>query len=154
MSVNYDPNVDFSVFKTFKLRPASVESNRPELDNPLFEKMMERAIESALEAKGLTEADNLPGLFVDYRITNNEISTSRPGTQIPAGPGWRGRGTTTGPQPVRFTEGTLVIDLTRPGDPAPVWRGVYRDDESTGSKLVQKLPADARKLLAKYPPKK
>jgi hypothetical protein len=31
---------------------------------------------------------------------------------------------------------------------------VYRDDESTGSKLVQKLPEDAKKLLARYPPKK
>jgi hypothetical protein len=32
----------------------------------------------------------------------------------------------------------------------PVWRGVYRDDEMTGSKLFRKLPEDARKLIAKY----
>jgi uncharacterized protein DUF4136 len=154
MSVNFDPDVDFSRFKTFKVRERLIKSSRPELDNPLLEKMLERAIESALEAKGLTESDNLPGLFVDFRITNEDISTSRPGTPMTTGAGGRGQRISTGPQPVRFTEGTLVIDLVRPGDPAPVWRGVYRDDENTGSKLVQKLPEDAKKLLAKYPPKK
>ena len=56
-----------------------------------------------------------------------------------------------GPQPVRFTEGTLVIDLVRPGGPNPVWRGVYRDEESTGSKLMLKLPEDAKKLIDRYP---
>ena len=154
MSVNFDPAVDFSRFKTFKVRERTIDSTRPELKNPLMEKMLERAIEAVLEAKGLTESDNLPGLFVDFRITNADISSSRPGTPMTTGPSGRGQRISTGPQPVRFTEGTLVIDLVRPGDPVPVWRGVYRDDENTGSKLVQKLPEDAKKLLAKYPPKK
>jgi hypothetical protein len=44
-----------------------------------------------------------------------------------------------------------VIDMKRPGDRDPVWRGVYRDDEQTGSKLVQKLPNDAKKLIERYP---
>jgi hypothetical protein len=155
MSVNFDPAVDFSQFKTFAVRMATIQSARPELDNPLFKKMLERAIESALAANGLTETGSSPGLFVDYRITNEDISSSRPGTPLLVGPGGRGRaGVSTGPQPVRFTEGTLVIDLSRPGDATPIWRGVYRDDESTGSKLVQKLPEDAKKLLARYPPKK
>ncbi len=152
MNITFDPDVDFSHFKTFHVREKTVESSRPELDNSLFEKMIERAIESALEAKGLSETEDFPGLFVDFRISNEDISTTRRGTPIPSGLGRRG--TSTGPQSVRFTEATLVIDLVRPGDPVPIWRGVYRDDESTGSKLVQKLPEDAKKLLAKYPPKK
>jgi hypothetical protein len=44
-----------------------------------------------------------------------------------------------------------VIDIFTRDGPAPIWRGVYQDDERTGSKLVNKLPEDARKLLAKYP---
>jgi len=52
---------------------------------------------------------------------------------------------------VRATIGTLVIDLKKPGDTTPVWRGVYRDDDSTRSKLVQKLPEDARKLIERFP---
>ena len=43
------------------------------------------------------------------------------------------------------------IDLSRPNDTIPVWRGTYRDDENTGSKLMLKLPEDAKKLLARYP---
>jgi len=35
-----------------------------------------------------------------------------------------------------------------------LWRGIYTDDELTASKLVGRLPADAKKLLAEYPPKK
>ena len=151
MSINFDPKVDFSVFKTFLVREKTIKSPRPELDNRLFTKMLERTIESVLGAKGLTETEDLPGLFVDVRITGEDVSTTRRGNAIPI-PGQRS--VSSGPQSVRFTEATLVIDLVRPGDPVPIWRGVYRDDESTGSKLVQKLPEDAKKLLAKYPPRK
>ena len=151
MSINFDPHVDFSVFKTFHVRDTKIASARPELDNRLFIKRVEQAIESALEAKGLTETEDLPGLFVDFRVTGDDVSTSQPGGRISVG---RGRSVSTGPQSVRYTVATLVIDLVRPGDPVPVWSGVYRDDERTGSKLVQKLPEDATKLLARYPPKK
>jgi hypothetical protein len=50
----------------------------------------------------------------------------------------------TRPRPLWFTQGTLVIDLIRPGETSPVWRGVYRDDEMTGSRLMRKLPEDAK----------
>ncbi len=154
LSVNFDPNVDFSAFKTFKMREGVMESPRPELNNSLFVKILERTIERTLIARGMTEADNLPNLFVDFRITGEDVSTTRRGTSMLGINGLPVRGTSSGPQSVRYTSATLVIDLIRPGDPVPIWRGVYRDDEGTGSKLVKKLPEDAKKLLAKYPPKK
>ena len=40
MSVNFYPVVDFSRFKTFKVRERMIESTRPELKNPLMEKML------------------------------------------------------------------------------------------------------------------
>ena len=45
----------------------------------------------------------------------------------------------------------LVIDIIRRTDGEPIWRGVYRDDEQTGSKLVTRLPEDAKKLVRQYP---
>ena len=60
----------------------------------------------------------------------------------------------TGLQSERYTEGTLVIELTTREPNALVWRGLYRDEERNGSKLSQKLPGDAKKLLSSYPPKK
>jgi hypothetical protein len=154
MSVNFDPGVDFSAFKTFKMRERMIESPRPELDNSLFLKMLERTIERTLRARGMTQADSLPDLFIDFRITGEDVSTTRRGTSMVGINGRPVRGMSSGPQAVRYTSATLVIDLIRPGDPVPIWRGVYRDDEGTGSKLVRKLPEDAKKLLAKYPPKK
>lgn len=140
LSVQVDPGADFSAFKTFALREGKVHSPRPELDNPLFVKKLGTTIRTALTAKGLKETPDRPDLVVSYLVTGEDFSMG-----VPTG----GRGL--GPRPVRFTEGTLVIDVTRPGDANPVWRGVYRDDEQTGSKLVEKLPEDARKLIGRYP---
>ena len=138
-SVVVDPKADFSQFKTFAIRVGKIASDRPELDNSLFAKKLSKTIQAALVAKGLREVSGRPDLLVDYSITNEDISTTT-----------RGGGRGIGPQPLRYTVGMLVIDLMRPGSPAPVWRGVYRDAESTGSKLMQKLPDDAKKLIAKY----
>jgi hypothetical protein len=140
LSIQVDPRADFSTFRTFALRNGKINSPRPELDNPLFVKKLGTTIRTALVAKGLKETTTSPDLLVDYTLTGEDISIGMP---TPA------RGV--GPRPVRFTEGTLVIDITKAGDTNPVWRGIYRDDESTGSKLMQKLPEDAKKLIARYP---
>src|SRR5262245_22203276 len=140
LSVQIDPHANFSTFKTFAIGQTKIESPRPELDNPLFVKKLSSTIRAALIAKGLTETATRPDLVVDYTLTGEDVSV-----------GVRGMVRGAGPQPVRFTEGVLVIDLSRPGDTAPVFRGTYRDDESTGSRLMQKLPEDAKKILGKYP---
>ena len=150
-NIEFDARADFSTFKTFALRAGTVNSPRPELDNSLFVKKLGSAIRGAVREKRLREVSTAPDLFVDYRITGEDIST------VERGAGYRGNGMVipgTGPRPLRYTQGTLVIDLVRPGESVPVWHGVYRDEEPTGSKLVESLPADAQKLIAKYPPKK
>ena len=143
MSVSVDPKARFDTFKTFAFRDRKIDSDRPELDNRLFIKKLESTIRAALRAKGLTEAGSGPDLFVDVHLAGQDISTT---VQTPA--------RVVGPQPLRIAAGMLVIDLSRPGETDPVWRGVYRDDEATGSKLVEKLPQDAGKLIDKYPKRK
>lgn len=140
LTVQHDPRADLSAFKTFALRGGKIASARPELDNPLVVKKLRTTIRTALVARGLTETTGSADLLVDFAFTGEDFSTTE---RTPA------RGV--GPRPLRFTEGTLVVDLTRPGDANPVWRGVYRDDEKTGSKLVYKLPDDAKKLIDRYP---
>lgn len=140
LNVMTDPKANFALFKTFAFRDRKIESTRPELDNRLFTKKLESSVRSGLIAKGLKEAGSGADLFVDLTLTSQEVNTTARG-------GLRGAG----PQPVRFTAGTLVIDISRPGEPNAVWRGIYRDDEQTGSKLVQKLPQDAAKLIDRYP---
>ena len=140
LSVVVDPRADFSLFRTFKLIEGQIRSDRPELDNRLFEKKLATTIRAALISRGLVDAADRPDLTVHFSVTGQDVSTSQ-----------RGVGRGDGPRPLMFTVGMLVIDLMRPDDPTPVWRGVYRDDESTGSKLVQKLPEDATRLIDRYP---
>lgn len=141
LSVVVDPAVKLAAFRTFSLRNAKIDSPRPELDNPLFVKKLRATIRAALIERGLTETAGPADVFVDFMIAGEDFAVGVPT------PGLRG----VGPQPVRFTEGTLVIDLVRPSDSNPAWRGVYRDDEPTGSKLMQKLPDDAKKLVSRLP---
>jgi hypothetical protein len=138
--VSVDPRANFAQFHTFAIGKGTVDSRRPELDNRLFVKMLGDAIRDGLVAKGLKEAAHDPDLVATFSVAGDDITSSAPGLM-------RGQG----PRPVRFTQGTVVIDLSRSGDPAPVWRGTYEDEESTGSKLVAKLPDDAKKLLARLP---
>jgi hypothetical protein len=140
MSVQVNPGANLSVLRTFIIRNGTVASERPELDNPLFEKKLRTTIRTALIAKGLKEVADKADVIVDFMILGQDFSTSQRGFV-------RGMG----PRPLRYTEGTLTIDLTMPNEANPVWRGVYRDNEQTGSRLQQKLPEDAKKLLAKYP---
>lgn len=141
LSIVIAPAANLATVKTFAFRTAKVDSPRPELDNPLFMKKLRTALRAALIERGLAEASASPDVFVDFTIAGEDIAVGVPT------PGLRG----VGPQPVRFTEGTLVIDLVRRNEANPLWRGVYRDDEPTGSKLVQKLPEDAKKIIARFP---
>lgn len=140
LSVQVDPRANLSLFKTFTIRHGTIGSDRPELDNPLFDKKLRTTIRLALTARGLNEVPENADVIVDFMLIGEDFSTSQ-----------RGFTRGTGPRPLRFTQGTLTIDLTRPGETTPVWRGVYRDDEQTGSRLMQKLPDDAKKLIARYP---
>jgi len=140
ISVQVDPHADFSRFSTFAIRGTKINSPRPELDNPLFVKKLNTTVRTALGTRGLKEAADQPDLLVNIVLSGEDVSTTQRGAIRGAGP-----------MPLMYTEGTLTIELSRPGDPAPVWRGVYRDDEKTGSKLMAKLPDDARKLIDRYP---
>jgi len=139
-SVDFDSRTDFAALKTFAVHDATIGSPRPELDNRLFVKKLGDVIRSGLVAKGLSESADRPDVLVDCTLTGKNYSTKVPtGFRNPRR------------RDLLITEGTLVIDLTKAGDSAPFWRGVYRDDESAGSKLMQRLPDDARKLIAEYP---
>jgi hypothetical protein len=135
-----DPRVNFKTLKTFTMGKATIASTRPELDNRLFEKKLTAAIRQALIAEGFTESATGADFVVTCSLKSEEIMSSARGV-------FRGQG----PQPVRETAGVLEIGLSRPGEAqsGTMWKGVYREIETTGSKLVDKLPADARSLIAK-----
>jgi hypothetical protein len=154
--VNFDASTDFSKIKTFRIRNDRVTSAKPELNNRLFRQRLEDAIRAELSSRGLQESST-PDVFIDVSLSGADISSieRNPGQRFP---GRRGMPAVvipgSGPQPELSTEGTLVIDLVAAGSDTVVWRGTYRDEESSAPTLSRKLSEDARKLLSEYPPKK
>jgi hypothetical protein len=140
-SVTFDDRFDFSKLRTFAIREAKCDSTRPELNNPLYMKKLADAIRASLSAKGMKETADQPDMFVDYRIDGTELSTAdRPSERLRGG--------------VLYAQGTVTVNLFSREPRLLVWEGIYRGNESNGSKLAQGLPSEVQKLLSKYPPKK
>ena len=66
--IDFDPEADFTQFKTYTLARGSVYSKKPELQNQAMHEKLEAAIRSALAAKGLTEATAKPDLEVEWTV--------------------------------------------------------------------------------------
>jgi hypothetical protein len=154
-SVIYDEDIDFSIFKTFTMRPVRVTSARPELRFPAVAKSISDSMRDNLIALGLKESDGAADLIVDCQITGTDFNIGPFGraNQVPTVARGRGRSEPL-PGPVDFTEITMVLDLLQAGSSALVFRGVYHDDEKDMEKLAKRLPKDATTLLSQYPRKK
>ena len=157
-TVNSDATVDFSTIKAFAIRETKSASQKYEFNNRLFLKKVAQIVRADLLKKGLEENAANPDLLIDFNISTRDYSTveSQRGYRVPDGPGGQ-RGYVvegTGPQPKLFNEATISLDFTVRAKNAPVWRGTYRDEEDSVSKLARTVPVDVEKLLTEYPPKK
>lgn len=166
--VDFDQAIDFAAIKTFTLRDGVSTSARSELADPLILKNLKQTVARLLTARGLEDAGAEPAdVVVEFRIESQEYvigsggranPVSGPGPGGPGGRGGRGgRGVNpVGRGSVDFSDVGLVIDIVaaQPSQQLLIWRGVSRDRERDVAKLVEKLPSNARKLLADYPPKR
>ena len=148
-SVDFDPQTDFSQFKSFSIGMGILRSNKPELKSELVRKKIQDALRGELTRRGLQEErDQRADLLIAFRFGSAD---KREVESWPAGRWGRGTRYTTN----RFSEGTLVVDLLKRQGRELVWRGIYRDDEGNASKISSNLPKDIQKLFEKYPsPKK
>jgi hypothetical protein len=147
IQIESDAAVDFSRFKTFAIRDASLNSKNPALNSELVRKRIDADIQKALEAKGLTfVASGRADLNVRYTLGAVRM------TEVDAYPaGWRGWGTRVVRVP--YTEGTLVLDLRDPNTRSLVWRAIAREDKGNASQIEGKLDGMVKKSFDKYPPK-
>jgi hypothetical protein len=144
ITVEFDPGVDFSRYKTFAIRDGQLNSKNPALNSELVKKRIEADIVRDLSAKGLVVAQGRTDLNVRYHFG------SARGTEVERYPaGWWG----TRVVRVPYTEGTLVIDLRDGTTRALLWRGIAREDKSNASKIQGKLDDMVKKAINKYPPK-
>jgi Domain of unknown function (DUF4136) len=166
---SFDADANFSKYKTYRLA-ASEQSER--LD-PLTDQQVQRAIVSALAAKGLTRVDTEnAGLYVVYEAA---ITREQRVDMITAGgaygPGWvHGSGWRYGPgwQPnptagsvpgkaVIVPVGAVAIEMYDVATKQIVWEAVGSksiDPKATSDKREKNLKKGIARIFKDYPPKK
>jgi hypothetical protein len=156
VNYNFDQNVDFAKYKTYKW----VEIKDSVYPDELVDKQIKAAVDSQLVSKGLSKVDaDTADLYVGYQIgidKEKQINTYNMGGG-PWGYGGRwggGIGTAT-TSTVRI--GQLIVDMYDPAAKQLVWRGMGSKELNPTAKPEQRtknLNKGVAKLLKNYPPKK
>jgi hypothetical protein len=148
---DYDPEADFSQYKTFNWMPDEDRGERAgqEWDHPFVDKRIQQALIVALQGKGFEKTATQPDLLVAYRFTSKQKTAVH--VYDPPYPYW-------GPQPTevqRLREGTLVIDLVDPQTRRLVWRGWGVGDAEMATRpdlSPEYLRRAVKEILKHYPP--
>jgi len=150
-SVDYDQNADFSSFKTY----AWSEQKHPEVSE-LVHKRIVQAVEVELQAKGLSQAESAPDLYVTYHGDDNEVmvlDTTHYGYRYGPGWYWGGGVGAYSTQVHTYKEGTLIIDIYKAAEKEMIWRGTVTgtisDNPQKNAKTIHK---GVKKIFKKFPP--
>lgn len=154
---DYDPQTDFSRYKSFGWAPApSEETAKPPGDNPFFTKRVQAAIEDFLVRNGFVKAsDGNPDFLIEtHLLVERRVEVDR------TGDGWPGNryfgdsffDTTVD----EYDDGTLVIDFLAADTKGLLWRGTgsRRVEQSTSpQKSAETINRWVAEILKQYPPK-
>lgn len=147
VKTDYDRNADFSQYKTYSWEKVQTQ-------DPLMADRIKEAVNSALAAKGWTQAPSGGAVaIVAIEMTRNQqtLDTFYNGF----GGGWRwgggfGDATTT---VENYKVGTLVVDLFDANTKKVIWRGSASDALSNKSdKNIKELDKGVQKMFAHFPP--
>lgn len=137
--IEVDAETDFTIFRSFALRPGTASTRSPEVGNSLTLKRVEHVIRQRLATVGLNEPADRQDLIVTFSVTE--------GAQRGAPPrGQRGA--------VKLSAATLIIDMTSTSTGRLVWRGIYSDTTDAPATTADRLAPNARSLVSEFPPKK
>jgi hypothetical protein len=155
-NVDFDPKIDFSKMKTFRIRNVRIGIQRPEINNPIVVANLTELVRVGLTSKMLKETSGEADVIVDITLNGVDYNVGPFGAARPIIDSGRGRrgGPAASTDPVDFTEADLVIDVSGAQPELLIWRGVSRTIERGNARLIQNLPSNAKKLLAEYPPKR
>jgi hypothetical protein len=152
---DYDPGADFSTLRTFNWLPRDSGSPSQELTV----KRIQHAVNSQLQAKGLTLAADNPDFLIGMQVAGRTVDAGSVGVGasigIPVGHAGSislggGRSKNKEKQ-----EGTLILDFVSPADRSLLWHG-----SATGTVHPEAPPEDQEKrinqavaeMLANFPP--
>jgi hypothetical protein len=153
VSYDFDRTADFSKFKTFGFKEGTRSGN------PLVDDRIERAISAALAARGITEDESSPDLYVVTHITFDKQKDITAYSTAPAygfyGWHWGGGWSTTDVRVREIVMGTLIIDMADATKGDLIWRGIgVKEVKSTRKhESVDKNVYDAvTNVLKHFPP--
>ena len=162
VSQDYPADADFSNISSYAWAPETKEETGDlRVDSPLMEDRIRNAVEQKLAEKGVLKTDR-PGadVLVRYRFKIREKIRS---DDVRGGFGF-GYGTHggvggvmigTGANVQTYDEGTLAVDLIRPGAGDLIWRGVatFRvPDHPSPEETTGQINEAVGKILAQFPP--
>ena len=147
---DYDPDVDFSSYRTFGWMPKSEDDDgaRSMLSGPFLEKRIAKSVVENMAKKGYEKASSDPDLLIAYQVNFKKKADVNGGY----GPGYWGRH----PVAVRhYKEGTLILDFVDPKTRDLVWRGwsvsaVY--SEASPAEEQDNINRAVREILKRFPP--
>jgi hypothetical protein len=157
VSADFDPTTDFSALETFDWLPdAKPPGDGPELDDPLLDARIRRAVESTLTGRGFRAAGTgAPDFWIAYHIGVERKVDVDTIYRSYGRVGWRGGGYAD--TVVReYEEGTLLIDVLRPGSGELLWRGSAQArlrEQPSPEDREKRVREVVEKILQQFPPK-
>lgn len=154
VTYTFDPNTDFSKFKTYKWVAIK---DAPQLDELTADQLI-ATLDVELAKKGLTKTQSdTADLYIGYQIAKGNASQlGTPNLGVSYGSGVGG---SSGSAAVTTTvhSGKLVLDMYESEKKQLVWRGVIAHSIDANAKPDQKqkhMDQTVAKLLKNYPPAK
>lgn len=160
-------DVDFNQYKTFGWGKAQINVNSPAYKSGLISSKIRKATKDEFEKHGLTYTKNKPDLLVSYQTftqDKEQVSAGYYGGRYPMmfpgmwyggwGPMWGypyGPYGAYGAPMYRYTEGTLIIDITDAKTNELVWRGLVKGNVSDLSSLQKSISKGVKAIVKKYP---
>ena len=157
VSADFDPKTDFGALETFTWLPdAPPAGEGPPLENPLLDARIRRAVENELLGREFRAAGSgAPDFWVAYHVGVEHKVDVETIYRSYGRVGWSGGGQADAV--VReYEEGTLLIDILRPGSGELLWRGSaqarLREHPSPEDREARVREVVA-KILEQFPPK-
>jgi hypothetical protein len=153
---DYDPGVDFSKYKSFKIYDGEPIPGDALAQNPLLQKRVVQSIEEQLQSKGFTKAESGdPDFIVAAHAGVKEK------TQVTNWGGYGWYDPWWGPYGGRvdvsqYEEGTLVIDFVDFQGKELAWRGLGTavvKDYSSPEEIQRRVDHYVAQILGHFPPK-
>lgn len=145
VKTDYDHEVDFGNYQTFKWMAGPKSGKRTIAKNSLVDKRIRRAVENELQAKGyrMIDSGKADALLAYHVSVKNKVDVNSYGYRY-----WRRR-----VHVHRYKEGSLILDVVDPRMKQLVWRGgasgIAGDIRQASQEEVNEA---VQKVLKKFPP--